>query len=885
MSFWRHLQRGLRVLIRRQAADRELAEEVDYYLDQSTEELVARGLSPDEARRAARLEMGNVTIAREQVRSYGWENLIATLLTDLRYAVRWLRKNPGFAAASVITLALGLGASTAIFSAVNPILFEPLPYPSANRVMIIREMRRDGTPRIVSFGLFHGLAEESRAFEAMAVLKPWQPAMAGDGQPERLQGQRVSAGYFRTLGVVPALGRDFQTADDQFHGPNVAILSDGLWRRRFAADSGVVGRQIRLDDNLYTVIGVMAPSFENVLAPEAELWTPLQYDPSLQPGSREWGHHLRMIGRLLPNLSPNEARNQLNVILHRLARTYAKGFESTGGAPDGMTVSLLQDDLTRGVRPALLAILGAVLLLLLIACVNVTNLLLARGAQRRGEFAVRTALGAARRRLIRQLLTESLLLSALSGIVGMAVAAIGVKSLVALAPAGLPRAGAIRLDGPVFAFAACVTTLIGLAVGLTPALQASRAGLHDALQEASKRAAGARQITRRALVVAQVSLALVLLVSAGLLLRSLARLFAIDPGFDSSHLLTMQVEEYGHRYDSDIARAWFFAQALESVRQVPGVASASFTSQLPLSGDYDSYGMEFESLPGQNQAGFRYAVSPSYFETMRISLRRGRLLDQRDRPGAPIAVLISESLAKRKFPHQDPIGQRVRLGPNAGQIDKPWANIVGVVEDVKQTSLAIAEPDAFYTSNEQWLWVDNVQSLVARARGDATQLVPALRSAIWSVDKDQPIVRIATMDSLLAASEAERRFALTLFAAFGITALLLVASGIYGVLSGSVNERVREIGIRLALGASPNGILRLILRQGMILTGLGVAIGLAGAVAASQALVTLLYGISRLDLVTYAGVAALLAAVSGLACWVPAWRAAGVDPSITLRAE
>jgi putative ABC transport system permease protein len=295
--------------------------------------------------------------------------------------------------------------------------------------------------------------------------------------------------------------------------------------------------------------------------------------------------------------------------------------------------------------------------------------------------------------------------------------------------------------------------------------------------------------------------------------------------------------------------------------------------------------VEFESLPGQNVAGFRYAVSPDYFETMRISLRRGRLLNHGDRPGAPVAVLISESLAKSKFPQQDPIGQRVRLGPSAGRIDQPSANIVGVVDDVKQGSLAVAEPDAFYTSNEQWFYVDPVQSLVVRARGDAALLIPAIRSAIWSVDKDQPIVRIASMDSLLAASEAERRFALTLFAAFGLTALLLVASGIYGVLSGHVNERVREIGVRLALGASPKGILRLILRQGMALTGIGIVIGLAGAVAASQALVTLLYGISRLDLATYAGVVGLLAAVSAIACWAPAWRAARVDPAITLRAE
>jgi putative ABC transport system permease protein len=295
--------------------------------------------------------------------------------------------------------------------------------------------------------------------------------------------------------------------------------------------------------------------------------------------------------------------------------------------------------------------------------------------------------------------------------------------------------------------------------------------------------------------------------------------------------------------------------------------------------------MEFESLPGHDEPGYRYSVSPAYFETMHIPLRRGRLLNQGDRPGAPVAVLISESLAKRKFPKQDPVGQRVRLGPDMGRMDKPWATVVGVVDDVRQASLAVNQPDAFYTSNEQWLWVDTVQSLVVRTHGDAASIVPAIRNAIWSVDKDQPIVRIATMDNLLAASEAERRFALTLFAAFGITALLLVASGIYGVLSGSVNERVREIGVRLALGASPRGILQLILRQGMTLTGIGMAIGLAGAVAASQALVSLLYGVSRLDLVTYTGVVALLAGVSAIACWAPAWRAACVDPSITLRAE
>jgi putative ABC transport system permease protein len=362
-------------------------------------------------------------------------------------------------------------------------------------------------------------------------------------------------------------------------------------------------------------------------------------------------------------------------------------------------------------------------------------------------------------------------------------------------------------------------------------------------------------------------------------------LFSVDPGFDASHVLTMQVQESGTRYARDDARARFFDQALEAVRHLPGVTSAAFTSQLPLSGDYDIYGIEFEAYPNEMEATFRYAATPGYFQTMHIPLRRGRLLDEGDRAGAPVAVLISESLAARKFHDRDPIGQRVRMGPNAGHPDKPWATIVGVVGDVKQTSLAISEPDTFYTTPTQWAWVDNPQSVVVRTDGNAATLAASVRSAIWSVDKDNPVVRVASMESLLAASEAQRRFALILFETFALAALILAATGIYGVLSGGVTERMREIGVRSALGATRGDILGLIVRQGMTLTALGVAIGLAGAAAASRALITLLYGVSRLDLVTYVGVIALLGAISGIACLVPAWRAAQVDPAITLRAE
>ena len=551
----------------------------------------------------------------------------------------------------------------------------------------------------------------------------------------------------------------------------------------------------------------------------------------------------------------------------------------------GLIVSSLQEDMTYAVRPALLAIVGAVMLVLAIACVNVTNLMLGRGAQRRGEFAMRAALGAARPRLIRQVLTESLMLALLGGAVGMLVARAGVDALVALSPPDLPRASAIAVAGAVFAFALALTTLIGLAVGLIPALQASRGNLHGGVQESSRRTAGGQQFTRRALVVAEVALALVLLVGSGLLLRSLQRLFAVAPGFDAAHVLTMQVQTSGRRFNDDRVRHQFFADALDAVRRVPGVRAAAFTSQLPLSGQEEVYGVEFESNPTGNVDGegaaLRYAVSPGYFETMGIPLRSGRLLDAHDRTGTPAPVVINESFAKRRFPGQDPIGRRLHFGPGTRQ----WDVIVGVVGDVRQASLATGRTDAVYIPTTQWPWADPMLSLVVRAEGGAAALAPALRPAIWSVDKDQPIVRVATMDALLAASAAERRFALILFEAFALVALVLAATGIYGVLSAGVTGRIREVGVRAALGASRGNILALVLRQGMALTALGVTIGLGAAVAGSSALATLLFGVTRLDPATYLSVAALLLGVSAVACWLPAWRAARVDPTIALRAE
>jgi putative ABC transport system permease protein len=756
---------------------------------------------------------------------------------------------------------------------------------------MVWETGKNGATSPVTFGTFYGVSQQNRSFDALGVFKGWQPAAtptSAADRPERLDGQRVSADYFRTLGVSPLRGRDFQASDDRFRGPNVVILSDKLWRGRFGADAAIVGKQIRLDDALYTVVGVMPSEFENVVSSSAEIWAPLQYDPSLPWDGREWGHHLHMIGRLKAGINSQQASNELSIILHSLARTYAKGYDSSGGAPNGMAVRSLQGDLTESVRPALLAVLGAVLLVLLIACVNVANLQLARGVQRRSEFALRAALGAPRSRLVRQLLTESLLLAAVGCALGMAVAEAGVRALVVLSPPGLPRLNAIALDGWVFVFALTLTTLIGVAVGLVSAFQASEMDLHTGMRQNSGRAIDGHHRTRRILVVTEVSLAVVLLVSAGLLLRSMQRLFAVDPGFDAAHLITMQVQESGHRYESDAARLQLFKEALENVRHIPGVVSAGLTSQLPLSGDQDIYGIEFEK--DHNPLGvpaFRYAVSPGYLESMRIPLRRGRMLNEHDQAGAPVAVLITDSLAREEFAGQDPIGQRVRMGPDAGQSSKPWATIVGVVGNVKQESLALNQEEAFYITTAQWAWGDEVQSVVVRTRAETApaSIAPAVQEAIWSVDKTRPITRVATMDELVAATALERRFVLVLFEAFGLVALVLAAIGIYGILGGSVTERTREIGVRAALGATRADILSLVLRQGMTMTVIGMAIGICGALVAGRALDAMLFGVTWLDLFTYAGAIVLLLAVSGVACLIPARRAASIDPMEALRNE
>ena len=802
------------------------------------------------------------------------------LLADLRYAFRHLGRRPGFATLVIGTLALGIGATTAIFSAVYPILFAPLPYPHAERIVMVSERGKDGNSAGIGYATILDIRDMSHSFEAIAAITGWGPTLTGRAEPEVLNGENVSFSFFKVLGVAPALGRDFRADEDVRGVPRVAILSNALWRSRFGGDTALIGQTITLNEIAFTVVGVMPAGFENLAGPQTQIWTTLRYNVSL-PFACRTCHHVRAIARLKPDVAPRQALSELNTISARLVADHPSEY-----AAPGMLAPTLAEQVTTGVRPALLAVFGAVVLLLLIACANATNLLLARAAQRQGEFSVRAALGAGHGRIIRQLLTESLLLALIAGTVGVGIAIAGVRALVAIAPPGLPRIDAIQVNSTALVFTLATATAIGLIFGLVPALHAVRGELYNDLKQSTRRGAGTRRLTRGTLVVSEVALALMLLVGSGLMLRTMIRLLGVSPGFEASHLLTMQVQTTGKRFDNDTVTHLFFAEVLAAVRALPGVEAAAFTSQLPLSGDYDGYGMHMESKPNPNPENdpspFRYAVSPGYLETMKIPLRRGRSLSESDGENQPPVVVINETFAHKMWPNENPIGQRVRLGA----ADKgPWFTIVGIVGDVRHVSLAAELPSAVYLPEVQWPFADGMLTLVIRANGDADALTSATRRAIWSVDRNQPIVRIATMNALVAGTEAQRKFTLLLFTAFAVVALILAAAGIYGVLSGTVTERLAEIGVRSALGASRNNILWLVVRQGITLTGIGLIIGLVGASLLSRLIGSLLFGIARVDLVTYLGVTTMLAAVATAASWIPAWRAARVDPAVVLRAD
>lgn len=872
MALWRQVRGAWRIFFGRGAADRDLAEEIQHYFENAAEEHAARGLSREEAFRAAQLEGGRLTQVAETVRDARWEMSVESFASDVRYAFRRLTSSPGFAITTVTILALAIGATTAIAGALRPILFEPLPYPQPDRLALIVESQ-DGVRNDGTFGMYRALTEGSRTLSSLAVFKPWAPVLMGTDNAERLRGQRVSVEYFTTLGVAPRMGRAFSADEDRPGGGSVVVLSDAIWKRRFGADPSVIGSMITLDGTSASVIGVMPGSFENVLDPAAELWSPLQYDMSQ---GRAWGHHLLTVARLQQGVSFAQTSSELTDLGNRLLRDVGP---ETYGSEVSVVAAPLREEVTASARPASQAILVGVALMLLLSCINVTSLLLARGVARRSEFALRAALGARRQRLVRQLLTETSILAAMGGVAGLLVAMAGLELFVRLSPPDLPRLGAVVFDPSAFFLALVITILTGLGIGIAPALSASRADPQQAFQAGSRRLTGGQQRFRRFLVAAEVGITVVLLIASGLLARSVDRLLNVEGGFDARGVLTMQIHAANPRFRSDTISDRLFNDVLDAVKRTPGVTAAAFTSQLPLSGDRDEYGVRFEG-DRQGYSSARYAVSSGYIETLRIPLLQGRTMGDRDGAASPRVALVSEQLARQRFPNGDALGKRLSIGP----VDS--ITIVGVVGNVRQLSLAEPASDAVYVPLDQWPFAEASLSMVIRGGSENIMgLTSTLRDAIWAVDPDQAISRVTMMEDLMAADAAERRFALQVFGLFGLGALLLAGAGIFGVISGSISERTREIGLRSALGATRGAIVGMVLQQGLVLAAFGILAGLTAAVPASGSLSALLFGVKRLDPVTYTAVVLLVALVALLACWIPAYRASRLDPAQTLRAE
>ena len=812
---------------------------------------------------------------------------------DLRFAARGLWRSPGFTAITVATLALGIGANTAIFSVVNAVLLRPLAYRDPAQLVALRgvvEVRglndvRNSAPEYQDF------RSEIPALTDVAAAWPISINLTALGDPERIQAAVVSSNYFQVLGTAPALGRNFTADDDQGRIGYVVIISWDLFQQRFGGDRSVIGKTVRLDDDPMTIIGVMPPGFRHPLengASPMEVWCPVELgntDPQFIGDRR--ARVFEVIGRLKPGATVTEAQAQLDALSTRLESRYPDVYPAALGWRAAALP--LSERVVGDVRPALLVLLGAVAFVLLIGCANVANLMLARATGRAREIAIRTALGGDRLRLVRQLLTESLLLAALGGALGLLVAVWGTSALGRLAALYLPRAREIAIDGPVLAFTVVLILVTGIAFGLFPALQASRPDLQDVLKDSAKGSAGGGRTRMRAvLVVAEVAVALVLLAGAGLLLRSFQRLVAVDPGFDPERLLTMQVwlpvpnDNAKGRYFTQEQRVGFYDRAVAAVRQVPGVTAAALVSRLPYSGRNDAR-FKIEGRPVSDAQLLPSAevrlVSPDYFRTMAIPVLQGETMPDGVDSLSSTYAMVNRTLAEREWKGQSPIGQRIQLVGFGG----PTATIVGVVNDVRQGAPDQPPLPEFYLSYR--LVAGQEMSLVVRTAGDPDALADRVVRSIRSVDPTQPVFGVKSMARLLANAEAERRFSLLLLSLFAAIALLLSSLGIYGVMAYSTSQRRHAIGIRMALGAATPDVLRLVLQQGMRLVLLGLAIGLFGAWALSRVLAGQLYGISARDPFTYAAVALLLGTVAFAATWLPARRATRVDPMISLRSE
>ncbi len=874
------VRRRLRALLRRRAVEQELDEELRFHIEKEAERNAARGMSPDEALRVALAKFGRFENIKEECRDARGVRPVEEMLQDLRYGARKLRKSPGFTLVAVMTLALGIGANTAIFSVVNAVLLRPLPFDQPEQLVRVfgTNARRSSFSRPHSYPNFSDLRGQNQTFETMVAYSGASAALSGDEAPEQITGVTASGEIFRLLRVKPLLGRLLGPEDERPGGPAAVVISHGLWQRRFGSDPGVVGRVIKLDGREREVVGVTPADFSfEFVTGAADFWTAINPAESLY--QQRGAIFLEAIGRMKPGVTVEQARADLGVVASRLEQQYQ---ESNAGI--GVRLAAAQEELVGDVRPTLLVLLGAVGFVLLIACANVANLLLARSAGRHREIAVRRALGAWRGRIVRQLLTESLLLAIAGGVLGLLFAVWGVKLLSAFVPENVPRFDETSIDLRVLAFTLAASVLTGLLFGIAPALQSSGFDLNEALKEGGRGGSDGRGRTRvrGLLIVSEVALSLVLLISAGLLIKSFVKLRNTDPGFDPSNTLTASLSLAPVRYDTDEKIADFYQRLVERVRALPGVLTVGAVNPLPLS--ENDYAFSFSIIgqppppPGQRQSAAARFVSPDYFKAQGVPVRAGRVFNEADKAGAPNVIVVNEAFARRHLAGVDPLGQRLRLGINGIE-----GEVVGLVGDVRGTSLATpAEPEYYVPAS---VINFNDLTLVVRTANDPASLAPALRQVVSEMDKDLPLYDVRTMESLVARSVARQRFSMTLVGVFAVLAMLLSAVGIFSVMSSLVAQRTHEIGIRMALGAQARDILSMVIRQGVGLTLVGVAVGLGASFALTRLMSGLLYEVSATDPFVYGGITALLAAVALLACYVPARRATKVDPLIALRYE
>jgi putative ABC transport system permease protein len=904
MPNWNHIVREhLAVLRLPPEREIEIVEELALHLEAAYEDALADGLPEAEAEARAvqsydwRLLECELSRTEQPPTARAWQpplELIErtggirmeSLLQDLRFGVRMLLKQPGFTLIAVATLALGIGANTAIFSVINTVLLKPLPYTESERLMAVWEVRKDGRRGSVSYPNFVDWRAQNGTFEWIAIYRESTMALTGGSEPAKLRVVIATPDLFPLLNARPQLGRAFLPEEEKA-GSRVVVLGEGAWRKHFSADPNLVGRQITLDGKAFTVAGVMPAGFDfPVKAEPTDLWvlaalSSERDSPGDQSQNEQRGFHVYdVIARVKPGVKLEQAQADLETVMGRLRTQYP---DEVGGDHTAMQPYL--NDLVGDVEWALLVLFGAVGMVLLIACANVASLLLARGVARQRELALRTALGASWQRIVRQLLTESLLLASLGGLAALLLATWGVESLKSLSPENLPRVQDVRLDGRVLIFTLLVTLLTGVIFGLIPALRAARTNLNETLNEGGRSGEGLRRNRLRgALVVAEVALALLLLVGAGLLINSFARLRQVNPGFDPHEVLTLRVDLPDAKYKKPEQITNFNRALLQRIEAVPGVHSAAMVFKLPLSGDASTT-FEVEGQPPDKSrrlsAGLRVAT-PGYFRTLGIPFISGRDFTDRDELKAAPVVIINEALAQQYFPNQNPIGKHLKPGISMDG-EPPWREIVGVARAVRHGGLSKEPRPEFYLPHPQMPGIS--LTTVVRTDGDPLAIVSAVRNEVRALDSELPVDRVKTLDQYLAESVAQPRFNTLLLALFAGVALILTAIGLYGVMAYSVMQRTREIGVRVALGAQTGDVLRLVIGQGMKLALSGVAIGLAASFALTRFMKTLLFGVGVTDPLTFAVVALVLTLVALLACWIPARRATKVDPLTALRHE